>query len=111
MLFVKIGFHVRTFLVSYLRTFLWRPVMYGSIYYIHMFITCVLLQLYNVVVDTEETGKSLLQKGQLKRRYTIIPLNKIVSRTISNDKERKAVALVRCHTTEGCTWKTNTTPA
>lgn len=53
------------------------------------------LQLYNVVVDTEETGKSLLQKGQLKRRYTIIPLNKIVSRTIPNDKEKKAIALVR----------------
>lgn len=85
--------------------------MYGSIYYVRIFITCVLLQLYNVVVDTEETGKSLLQKGQLKRRYTIIPLNKIVSRTISNDKERKAVALVRCHTTEGCTLKNNTTPA
>ncbi len=66
-----------------------------------MFITCVLLQLYNVVVDTEETGKSLLQKGQLKRRYTIIPLNKIVSRTIPNDKEKKAVALVRCHAYTG----------
>ena len=32
------------------------------------------VQLYNVVVDTEETGKQLLQKGKLKRRYTIIPL-------------------------------------
>lgn len=59
-------------------------------------VTYVLLQLYNVVVDTEETGKSLLQKGQLKRRYTIIPLNKIVSRTIPHDKEKKAIALVRC---------------
>ena len=74
-------------------------------------VTYVLLQLYNVVVDTEETGKSLLQKGQLKRRYTIIPLNKIVSRTIPHDKEKKAIALVRCPSWhayisgEGCTMK------
>eukprot|EP00912_Choanoflagellata_sp_UC4_P001945 UC4_evm1s1248 len=34
-------------------------------------------KLYNVVVDTEETGKQLLKKGNLKRRVTIIPLNKI----------------------------------
>ena len=51
-------------------------------------------QLYNIVVDTEETGKQLLQKGQLKRRYTIIPLNKISARTISNDVVKKAQALV-----------------
>uniref|UniRef100_A0A8C9Q6T2 Structural maintenance of chromosomes protein 2 n=1 Tax=Spermophilus dauricus TaxID=99837 RepID=A0A8C9Q6T2_SPEDA len=33
-------------------------------------------RLYNVVVDTEVTGKKLLEKGELKRCYTIIPLNK-----------------------------------
>jgi len=34
-------------------------------------------RLYNVVVDTAETGTQLLQNGQLKKRVTIIPLNKI----------------------------------
>ena len=52
------------------------------------------LQLFNVVVDTEETGKQLLQKGKLKRRYTIIPLNKIASRSISGEAVKKAQALV-----------------
>uniref|UniRef100_A0A8C7JKX9 Structural maintenance of chromosomes protein 2 n=1 Tax=Oncorhynchus kisutch TaxID=8019 RepID=A0A8C7JKX9_ONCKI len=40
-------------------------------------------KLYNVVVDTEVTGKKLLEKGELKRRYTIIPLNKISARTLN----------------------------
>lgn len=52
------------------------------------------LQLFNVVVDTEETGKQLLQKGKLKRRYTIIPLNKIASRSISGEAVKKAQTLV-----------------
>ena len=56
---------------------------------------CVCLQLYNVVVDTEETGKQLLQKGHLRRRYTIIPLNKISSRSIPDGTVRKAQSLVR----------------
>lgn len=34
-------------------------------------------RLYNVVVDNEVTGAQLLEKGQLRRRVTIIPLNKI----------------------------------
>ncbi|CAE1242244.1 SMC2 [Acanthosepion pharaonis] len=51
-------------------------------------------KLYNVVVDTEVVGKKLVQKGQLKRRYTIIPLNKIVSRKISSDIVQKANTLV-----------------
>uniref|UniRef100_A0A665TJ87 Structural maintenance of chromosomes protein n=1 Tax=Echeneis naucrates TaxID=173247 RepID=A0A665TJ87_ECHNA len=42
-------------------------------------------RLYNIVVDTEVTGKKLLEKGELQRRYTIIPLNKISARTL-NDK-------------------------
>ncbi len=29
-----------------------------------------------VVVDTEQTGKELLEKGKLRQRVTIIPLNK-----------------------------------
>lgn len=34
-------------------------------------------RLYNVVVDNERVGKELLQNGRLKKRVTIIPLNKI----------------------------------
>ncbi|KAJ3961438.1 Structural maintenance of chromosomes protein 2 [Colletotrichum tropicale] len=34
-------------------------------------------RLYNVVVDTEVTGTQLLQGGKLRKRVTIIPLNKI----------------------------------
>ncbi|KZT34133.1 condensin complex subunit SMC2 [Sistotremastrum suecicum HHB10207 ss-3] len=34
-------------------------------------------RLYNVVVENEKVGKDLLERGQLKKRVTIIPLNKI----------------------------------
>ena len=34
-------------------------------------------RLYNVVVDSSETGTQLLQGGKLRKRVTIIPLNKI----------------------------------
>lgn len=50
--------------------------------------------LYNVVVDTEVTGKKLLEKGELKRRYTIIPLNKISGRIINDNVIRTAKSLV-----------------
>ncbi|TDZ35319.1 Structural maintenance of chromosomes protein 2 [Colletotrichum spinosum] len=36
-------------------------------------------RLYNVVVDTEVTGTQLLQGGKLRKRVTIIPLNKIAA--------------------------------
>jgi structural maintenance of chromosome 2 len=34
-------------------------------------------RLYQVVVDDEKTGKALLERGQLRRRVTLIPLNKV----------------------------------
>lgn len=40
-------------------------------------------RLYHVVVDTEETGKLLLKHGQLGRRVTFIPLNKIIDNSIA----------------------------
>ena len=43
-------------------------------------------RLYNVVVDSAETGTHLLQKGKLKKRVTIIPLNKISAFKASADK-------------------------
>mmetsp|Transcript_14152 Transcript_14152/g.13681 ORF Transcript_14152/g.13681 Transcript_14152/m.13681 type:complete len:1212 (-) Transcript_14152:154-3789(-) len=39
-------------------------------------------KLFNLVVDTEQTGKLLLQKGGLKSRVTILPLNKINNRCV-----------------------------
>jgi structural maintenance of chromosome 2 len=38
-------------------------------------------KLYQVVVDTDATSKALLQKGQLRQRVTIIPLNRVNART------------------------------
>ncbi|KAH2187410.1 hypothetical protein KXV58_005930 [Aspergillus fumigatus] len=43
-------------------------------------------RLYNVVVDTAETGTQLLQNGKLRKRVTIIPLNKISSFRASAEK-------------------------
>ena len=42
-------------------------------------------KLYNIVVDTEATGKKILEKGQLKHRYTIIPLSKISAKCIGHE--------------------------
>ncbi|KAM9367980.1 structural maintenance of chromosomes protein 2 [Phaethornis superciliosus] len=50
-------------------------------------------KLYNIIVDTEVTGKKLLEKGQLKHRYTIIPLNKITSRCLGKDTVKLAQTL------------------
>jgi len=41
------------------------------------------------------TGNKLLQKGELKRRYTIIPLNKISAKTLSQSVISTAKTLVR----------------
>lgn len=43
-----------------------------------------------VVVDNEQTGKLLLQKGGLRRRVTIIPLNKISHNVLDASRLRKA---------------------
>lgn len=43
-------------------------------------------RLYNVVVDSSETGTQLLQNGKLKKRVTIIPLNKISAFRASAEK-------------------------
>lgn len=51
-------------------------------------------KLFNVVVDTENTGKQLLQNGELRRRVTIIPLNKINSHTVPPRVQNAAVRLV-----------------
>ncbi|KAI9678354.1 MAG: Structural maintenance of chromosomes protein 2 [Caeruleum heppii] len=43
-------------------------------------------RLYNVVVDSEVTGTQLLQNGKLRKRVTIIPLNKIAAFRASAEK-------------------------
>jgi structural maintenance of chromosome 2 len=42
-------------------------------------------KLYNVVVQDERVGKDLLEKGQLKKRVTLIPLNKVDPRVFPRD--------------------------
>ena len=39
-------------------------------------------RLYNVVVQNEKIGSDLLKNGNLRKRVTLIPLNKIQPRTI-----------------------------
>ena len=53
-----------------------------------------------MVVDTEVTGKALLARGQLQKRVTIIPLNKIDrgSRRVAN---RSRVATLGRRRTRG----------
>ncbi|EOB00725.1 Structural maintenance of chromosomes protein 2, partial [Anas platyrhynchos] len=52
-------------------------------------------KLYHIVVDTEATGQKLLEKGQLKHRYTIIPLNKISAKCIAQEIVNLAKSLVK----------------
>ena len=40
-------------------------------------------KLYQVVVEDEKTGSELLKHGQLRKRVTLIPLNKVNSFTLS----------------------------
>ncbi|KAI0367877.1 condensin complex subunit SMC2 [Pilatotrama ljubarskyi] len=62
-------------------------------------------RLYNVVVESDEVGKQLLQNGRLRRRVTLIPLNRIESfrvhpskvqaaERISGGKARLALSLI-----------------
>jgi structural maintenance of chromosome 2 len=43
-------------------------------------------RLYNVVVDSSSTGSQLIQNGKLKKRITIIPLDKIAAFRASSQK-------------------------
>lgn len=63
---------------------------YFAIFYQTLFI----LKLNYIVVDTETTGKQLLDKGELKRRVTFIPLNKISTQMLSQEVVKRAKKLV-----------------
>lgn len=52
-------------------------------------------KLYQVVVDEAITGKALLSRGKLKRRVTIIPLDKIRSKTLTNAAVTQADAIAK----------------
>lgn len=45
-------------------------------------------RLFNIVVDTDETAKMLLEKYKTIRRITCIPLNRIQAASISDDVNR-----------------------
>jgi structural maintenance of chromosome 2 len=62
-------------------------------------------KLYQVVVDSANTGKALLERGQLQKRVTIVPLDKVDGRAatqsqidaatkVSNSDAKLAVSLV-----------------
>jgi structural maintenance of chromosome 2 len=58
-------------------------------------------RLYNIVVDSENTAKKLLERGKLQSRVTFIPLNKIEGRTIDERTTATAKRIVgkeNCHT-------------
>ena len=50
-------------------------------------------KLFQVVVDEAITGKALLDRGKLARRVTIIPLDKIKSRTVSHGATKQAESI------------------
>jgi structural maintenance of chromosome 2 len=50
-------------------------------------------KLYNVVVDDERVGSQLLEKGRLRKRVTIIPLNKINAFKLSAEVSGSLVRL------------------
>ncbi|ETW01694.1 hypothetical protein H310_06310 [Aphanomyces invadans] len=50
-------------------------------------------KLYHVVVDSDQTGKQLLQHGNLKSRVTIIPLNRITRKTLPPQKVSTAKSI------------------
>jgi len=52
-------------------------------------------RLYQVVVDEAITGKALLAKGKLKRRVTIIPLDKIQSRQVTDSTAEHASSIAQ----------------
>jgi structural maintenance of chromosome 2 len=60
-------------------------------------------RLYQVVVDEAITGKALLNKGKLRRRVTIIPLDKIQSRCVTNSTAQHAASIAESMGTHAST--------
>jgi structural maintenance of chromosome 2 len=47
-------------------------------------------KLYNVVVEDAATGKAVIEKGRLKKRYTFLPLDKIQANVVPDNVLRRA---------------------
>lgn len=54
---------------------------------------CAGRKLFNIVVENENVGAQLLERGRLKRRVTIIPLTKIRANVVGNSKVELAKKL------------------
>lgn len=52
-------------------------------------------KLYQVVVDDQVTGRALLERGKLKKRVTIIPLDQINSRHIPHSSIQRAESIAK----------------
>jgi len=52
-------------------------------------------KLYQVVVDEAITGKAILDRGKLRRRVTIIPLDKIRPRSVTNSVRERASQIAK----------------
>ncbi|CAR28177.1 ZYRO0D15642p [Zygosaccharomyces rouxii] len=50
-------------------------------------------RLFNVIVDDQNTASQLLERGKLRKRVTIIPLNKIATRVINSESLKLAKQL------------------
>ncbi|WVQ83720.1 hypothetical protein IAT38_005864 [Cryptococcus sp. DSM 104549] len=50
-------------------------------------------KLYNVIVDDDGVGKQLLQKGKLKRRVVMLPMNKLTQREVTPQQLSQAKSL------------------
>lgn len=46
------------------------------------------------MVDKEQTGKKIVEKGDLRRRYTFIPMNQIKGNAIDSNTVKRAQSLV-----------------
>ena len=54
-------------------------------------------KIFQVVVDEAITGKALLDRGKLRKRVTLIPLDKVRSKQLSHSAVEKAAKIAHSH--------------
>ena len=63
-------------------------------------------KLYNIIVEDERVGKDLLERGGIKKRVTLIPLNKIrafkISAEVGTIAPIPSISLTTDHTCRNC---------
>jgi structural maintenance of chromosome 2 len=52
-------------------------------------------KLMNVVVDSEQTSREILQSGHLKKRLTLLPLDRIQGKKVTNEQIREADSIAK----------------